>query len=143
MRLMPSLLLALLAHGALAGETLLVKIENNRSPGATLYIAVYPGDADGWDAQPLSRHKLTLPEHDSVTKEIELESGRYALRAFVDLDGDGELATNARDRPAEPFASSIGTGRYNPSVYFSRSVFVFDAQRNQVDLSLRYPEGTE
>lgn len=133
----------LLFAGPALGEPLSVEVRGNHSPGATLYIAVYESDAEGWEAPLAARHKTTLPEARTLTVTLDLEPGTYALRAFVDLDEDGELNLNAKDRPLEPYASSIGEGRYQPSVFFSRSVFVFDRRRPHLELELRYPEGAE
>lgn len=52
-----------------------------------------------------------------------LPAGRYAVKAFLDLDGDGELARNALGAPAEPYGLSLGVrGRLGPPP-FSAAAF--------------------
>lgn len=142
MRFSLLLILIFIAAPLAQADTFTVAVKGNRSPGAILYLAVYSGHADDWAAQPIARQKTVLPSEPNLTIDLELAPGQYALRAFVDLDQDGILAINHKDRPEEPFASSVGAGRYNPSVFFSRSVFIFDQRRPHTELELRYPEGT-
>ena len=115
-------------------------LEGNRSAGADVYVAVYAAQAGKWEAPPLWQRRETLPETPSVTLELPLAPGAYAIRAFVDVNGDGELATGARGRPAEPFAISVGEGRRQPSTHFSRSIFRLHEGQPEVTLTLRYPE---
>ena len=122
-----------------AAETFTLIIDNNRSPGDTVYVQVMPGSADNWDAEPATRLKQVLPETDSLDLPLDLAAGRYAIRAFVDTDGDAELATGAMGKPKEPFASSIGTGRKRPAISLDRSVFELNETRPSVTLTLRYP----
>jgi len=132
--------LLLSATSASASEPYRLILEGNRSAGADVYVAVYSAQAGSWDAPPLMQLRETLPEAPSVTLELPLEPGAYAIRAFVDLTGDGELATGTRGRPAEPFAISVGQGRRQPSPQFSRSIFQLHQGQPEVTLTLRYPQ---
>lgn len=132
--------LLLFAASASGAEPYRLILEGNRSAGAEVYVAVYSAQASGWDSAPLLQLRETLPETSSLTLELPLEPGAYAIRAFVDLTGDGELATGARGRPAEPFAISVGEGRRQPSTHFSRSIFQLHQGQPEVTLTLRYPE---
>lgn len=117
-------------------------LEDIRSPGVNVYVAVYSAQASGWDSEPLLQLRKTLPDTRSATVTLPLAPGAYAIRAFVDLDGNGELATNERGRPEEPFAISVGEGRRQPSTHFSRSIFQLHEGQPEVTLTLRYPEAT-
>lgn len=114
-------------------------LEDIRSPGVNVYVAVYSAQASGWDSEPLLQLRETLPDTQSATVALPLTPGAYAIRAFVDLDGNGELATNERGRPEEPFAISVGEGRRQPSTHFSRSIFQLHEGQPEVTLTLRYP----
>ena len=136
----PSLigLLLFVAHAGSAEPYQLI-LEDIRSPGVNVYVAVYSAQASGWDSEPLLQLRETLPDTQSATVALPLTPGAYAIRAFVDLDGNGELATNERGRPEEPFAISVGEGRRQPSTQFSRSIFQLHEGQPEVTLTLRYP----
>jgi uncharacterized protein (DUF2141 family) len=140
MRTVLLFLLMLLTGLAWASESYRLTVEGNRSPGADLYVAVYSADARNWDAEPLLQLRHNLPNDSAFSVDLPLEPGAYAIRAFVDLAGDGELATGTRGRPEEPFAISVGEGRRQPSMHFSRSVFRLNEEQPEVTLTLRYPE---
>src|SRR5690625_2447465 len=114
-------------------------LEDIRSPGVNVYVAVYSAQASGWDSEPLLQLRETLPDTQSATVALPLATGAYAIRALVDLAGNGELATNERGRPVEPFAISVGAGRRQPSTHFSRSIFQLHEGQPEVTLTLRYP----
>ena len=132
--------LLLFTASASGAEPYRLILEGNRSAGADVYVAVYSAQAGSWDSTPILQLHEALPEAPSVTLELPLEAGAYAIRAFVDLTGDGELATGARGRPAEPFAISVGEGRRQPSTHFSRSIFRLHQSQPEVTLMLRYPQ---
>ncbi|MDQ2076990.1 DUF2141 domain-containing protein [Marinimicrobium sp. ABcell2] len=140
MRTVLLLILLVFARVSGASEPYQLTVEGNRSPGADLYVAVYPERARSWDAEPLVQLRHVLPESSVFTIDLPLDPGAYAIRAFVDLSGDGELATGERGRPIEPFAISVGEGRRQPSMHFRRSVFLLSDDQPEVTLTLRYPE---
>lgn len=62
----------------------------------------------------------------------DLEPGRYALLAFIDVDGDGELGVDERGLPVEPFTAS-GRGPLRRPGY-ARAVIDLQAPAQRVDL---------
>lgn len=56
---------------------------------------------------------------DSVSTTVEgLKPGRYAVRAFHDVDGDGKLGTNPFGIPTEPFGfSNDAKGAFGPAAW--------------------------
>ncbi len=141
-RLLP-LLLTLLTSVTMAGERQEWRliISDNALPEKTLYLAVYEAAAGGWDGEPLLRLKQALPDFEAFARPLALPPGRYAVRAFVDLDNNGELTLNEHKRPAEPYANSQGDNQ-RPSPLFERSLITLDGNQPELELRLRYPPGT-
>lgn len=65
--------------------------------------------------------QFPLADGNEMTMDAELPPGRYALRAFIDLNGNGELDTGALGKPVEPFAFSRAAGAAN-SLRFKAAV---------------------
>ena len=63
---------------------------------------------DGYNGKaPVAAQAILTVSGDTATKTFEgLEPGRYAIKAFHDVDGDGKMATNPFGVPTEPFAFS-------------------------------------
>lgn len=117
--------------------------EDNRLPGGHVYLAIYDAaHANSWDDSPTHQHKLTLGDGENWKTTLELAPGRYAARAFIDLDGDGELKTARSGRPQEPFAISLGEGRKKPSIRFQQAIFDVPESTAHVTLPLLYPRGS-
>jgi uncharacterized protein (DUF2141 family) len=91
--------------------SLTIHLQDYRHPGATAYIAVYSvKDGASWGDEPTKLILSPPLAGDEMKLEAELPAGRYALRAFVDINGNGELDTGAFGKPKEPFAFSRKTG---------------------------------
>ncbi|MBE8715853.1 DUF2141 domain-containing protein [Cellvibrio sp. KB43] len=132
----------------LAGSTALAApveftFEDNRVPGGQVYLAIYKADqAKGWDDAPTHQEKLTLGDSENWKTTLELAPGRYAARAFIDVDGNGELKTARSGRPQEPFAISLGDGRKKASIRFQQAVFEVSDSAASVTMPLLYPKGS-
>ncbi len=137
-------LLALWAPASLA-RMLSISLNDVRTAGATLYVAVYSTkDGQGtWQQEPYRTLKLTLPEAATAEFELDLPDGLYALRAYVDIDGSGELETARFNRPLEPFTLSSATQQDKPSVHFHNAVFAVDEQHQSLELTLFYPKAAD
>lgn len=136
------LLMLTLTPFTVLADDFTLQVKNNLSPGATLYIAVYRADQKSWDAPAeylLTQH---LPQKPTFSLPLAVPAGQYALRAFVDIDGNKTLNTRSLSRPTEPFASSVGSGRTQPSIHFDRSVLLLDTNHPNAVLTLRYPKGS-
>ena len=141
-RIRQAVLLLTLTLTPLAGlaDDFTLQVKNNLSPGATLYVAVYRAAHDSWEAQADYQLQQRLPQSSTLSLPLAIPSGQYALRAFVDIDDNKTLNTRSLGRPTEPFASSIGSGRTQPSIHFERSVLPLDAAHPSVTLTLSYPK---
>ena len=75
---------------------------------------------------------VRLPPGRDEWRIDDLAPGRYALLAYEDLDGDGELATDDRGLPIEPFTiSGRGPAR---APRFDRASFVLDTPIQRLEL---------
>jgi uncharacterized protein (DUF2141 family) len=126
-----------------AAATVEFTFEDNRAPGAQVYLAIYKAnESKSWDDAPAQQEKLTLGDTENWQATIELAPGRYAARAFIDVDGNGELKTARSGRPQEPFAISLGDGRKKPSIRFQQAVFEVSEGTTSVTMPLLYPRGS-
>jgi uncharacterized protein (DUF2141 family) len=137
-------LLGLWAPVSLA-RTLTLSLNDVRTAGATLYMAIYSADGGqgSWQQEPLRALKFILPKSTTAEFELDLPDGLYAIRAFVDIDGSGELETARFNRPLEPFTLSSATQQDKPSVHFANAIFPLDEEHKFLQLTLFYPQGTD
>lgn len=74
--------------------------------GAIMFVLVNSEAAYAGKA-PLTAQDILKVSGDTATRTLaNLVPGRYAIKAFHDLDGDGKMATNPFGMPTEPFAFS-------------------------------------
>jgi len=82
-----------------------IAIEAER-PEGDLYVSLFRGaDAYGGGAPVAGRVVPARPSPAVVVFEG-VEPGRYAVKMFHDLDGDGEMDANVLGIPSEPYAFS-------------------------------------
>lgn len=71
-----------------------------------ILIAVFDSP-QGWAAgKPVRVAMASAAEDPAAAKILALSAGRYAVRAFQDVDGDGKMATNPFGMPTEPYGFS-------------------------------------
>lgn len=130
---MLALPLVLLGIASAAAETgpaaVTLTFTGLRSHSGEIRVEIYD-DPGAWDQ---GRHPVrqlrTAAAPSSPSLRIEgLTPGRYAVRAFHDLDGDGRLRTGAFGAPLEPFAfSNNARGRFGPASWSDASFGVVSA----------------
>lgn len=91
--------------GFAAAGTLRVVATNVKSDQGSIVVWVYD-DADKWLGDGWRTQKVTAVagnrKDDSVTVELDLPPGDYALSVFQDVENDGKLARNFIGIPKEP-----------------------------------------
>ncbi|MCE3290106.1 MAG: hypothetical protein K0R83_2118 [Caulobacter sp.] len=88
-----------------AGEVK-VTFSGIRTPTGALFIGLYDSEAAFGGGQPVGGYRLVV-DGDTVSQSIKgLKPGRYALKVYHDVDGDGRMNTNAFGLPTEPYAAS-------------------------------------
>lgn len=130
---------ALLVCTATAASPFHLLVTDHGLPALPLYVAVYPASAGSWDAEPVALLRHSLPETDNADIELDLPPGDYAIRAFVDLDGNGKLDLNRRGHPAEPYASSLSPERSRRSQRFEHAIISLSEDHPRVSIELTYP----
>ena len=115
-------------------------LQDYRHPGASAYIAIYAAnDRGSWRDEPFQLLQTPLAEGDNMLLAAELPPGRYAVRAFVDLNGNGELDTGVLGKPTEPFAFSRSAGAADSLRFKAAVVEVGDA--GELTLRFLHPKG--
>lgn len=71
------------------------------SPGDSVHAELIALPADGWDGEPLMRLQSSTDPYFA-----KVAPGRYAVRLFVDSNGNGQLDTSRRGIPREPVGFS-------------------------------------
>lgn len=113
-------MLAAAAPGAFA-ETLRVVVGNVQDERGSIVVQVYDSP-DRWLGEQIFRvEKVTVAGNrsgDSVTVELTLPAGEYALSVYQDTDGNGKMARNFVGLPKEPAGLSNNiVPRFGPPKY--------------------------
>lgn len=92
--------------------------------GKVLYLSLHriEDKKERWNSPAVRQLKLVAPIPERLLIR-DLSPGKYAVRGFVDVTGDGELGMSERGRPTEPFGFSFKLKKRKPSLRFSRAVF--------------------
>ncbi len=102
------------AHAADTELTLTVtSIENHTG---TLMVAVFDS-AEAWSGgSPVAGARIDVSSETATAAIGTLPAGRYAIRMYHDVNGNGEMDTNLMGIPSEPFAfSNNAQGRFGPA----------------------------
>jgi uncharacterized protein (DUF2141 family) len=115
--------LALLAAGsAVADDTKLTVVAGNvESDKGNIVVWVYDKSADWLSDRILTSKTMPVAGNrvgDTVTVELALPAGEYALSVFQDINADGKLARNFIGIPKEPAGlSNNAVPRFGPPKY--------------------------
>ena len=98
------------------GATLTVTFQGLKASSGRVLAALFDSEA-AWTGKGAGRGLVAEIRADrAVTAVPGLKPGRYAVRAFHDIDGDGKLGTNPFGMPTEPFAfSNNAQGQMGPA----------------------------
>ncbi len=88
-----------------AGEVSVIFSGIEAQKGA-LYGGVYDSEAAFSGGQPITGFKLEVNGPIASQAIKGLKPGRYALKVYHDIDGDGRMNMNAFGIPTEPYAAS-------------------------------------
>ncbi len=85
-------------------------------------VALYDSEAAYGGGKPLRVAKAPANAAAVTARFAGIRPGRYAAKAFHDLDGDGEMDTNLMGMPTEPFAfSNNAPARGGPAAWSAAS----------------------
>jgi len=87
------------------GATVSVTVEGVARPQGAVFIGLYRESA--WDGGKADRGVQVPAQTGAVSARFEnVPAGRYAVRVFHDVNGDGKLGRGAFGRPTEPVGFS-------------------------------------
>jgi uncharacterized protein (DUF2141 family) len=93
------------ANAQEAGEVSLT-FSGIRTPTGALLFGLYDSEAAFKGGQPVRGDRLVVEGETAATAIKGLKPGRYAIKVFHDVDGDGRMDMNAFGIPTEPYAAS-------------------------------------
>lgn len=112
--------LALLSVSAAAApslalaDPLTVNVEVGATTGAVM-VAVFDGQAAYDASRPLRAARIDVAAGER-SATVDLPAGDYAIKAFHDVDGDGQMGKNPFGMPTEPYAfSNNAVGNMGPA----------------------------
>lgn len=95
---------ALTASIAAADPTVKVTIAGIKANQGFMMIALHGEKA--WSGAPIARMKVAVTGATMTVTLAAPAPGRYGIKMFHDVNGDGEMATNIVGFPTEPFGFS-------------------------------------
>lgn len=116
---------------------ILVELVGVEVSDGELVVALY-ADAGSFDdgGEPVRSGRLE-PGEEVVWEVAEVAFGWYAVKAYHDLDGDGELDRGAFGRPTEPYGfSNDARGRFGPPS-FEAARFEHRSATSRIEIELR------
>lgn len=88
-----------------AGEVS-VTFSGLREAKGALFVGLYDSEAAFTGNQPVDGFKLDVTGNSAAKSIKGLKPGKYAIKVYHDVDGDGRMNTNAFGIPTEPYAAS-------------------------------------
>lgn len=86
--------------------TLSVQFSGIETPKGKIMMALFDNEAAFKGGRPVRAVMIAADSTDANTLVEGLPVGRYAIKSFHDIDGDGKMATNPFGMPIEPYAFS-------------------------------------
>ncbi len=114
-----------------------VKFSGIEQPSGAIMVAVYDNEAGYNSDKPVRVARLAVAQADAKTLVEGLPAGRYAIKAFHDVDGDGQMSVNPYGMPTEPFAfSNNAKGNMGPASW-AQSAFEVKAGSNTQAITIQ------
>lgn len=106
-KLLATLLMAAATSPALAAEAALtVQFDPVEIAGGQIMLSLFDSEAAYDKGEPVRAAAVPVVNGKASVIFNGLAPGRYAVKAFHDIDGNGDMATNPFGMPIEPFAFS-------------------------------------
>jgi uncharacterized protein (DUF2141 family) len=107
MKFLAAVLLGLAAPAAANEAVLNVQFDQIEVPTGQIMLSVYDNEvAHDGGGKPVRVAAVKVEGASATVTFHGLAPGRYAIKAFHDIDGDGQMGTNPFGMPTEPFAFS-------------------------------------
>ena len=100
----------------LAGSAVTVKVVGITSVQGSMMIALY--DEKGWSGAAIARAKVAVSGNTITAVLPALAPGRYGIKLYQDINGNGEMDTNLVGFPTEPVGfSNDAPIRFGPPAF--------------------------
>lgn len=121
-----------------ARATVTVNFTGIETRSGTINAAVYDtAEAYAGHGRPIRQVQVNVTGGEASVAIGGLAPGRYAIKAFHDLDGDGQMDTNPFGMPTEPFAFSNGATVNMGPPNFDAAAFTVTAGANAQAITIR------
>lgn len=105
--------------------------------GAVMAVLFDSEDAYSGKGAPVRPIMIKADKAEVAAQLAGLKPGRYAIKSFHDIDGDGKMGTNPFGMPIEPFAfSNNAVGNMGPAKW-ADAVFEIKAGTNSQSISFQ------
>jgi uncharacterized protein (DUF2141 family) len=109
-----------------AASTLALSLTDIAEPKGRIMLAVYASQADYDGDKPVRGMAIDVAGASASTQIAGLAPGRYAIKLFHDVNGNGKMDTNPFGMPVEPYAfSNSAKGHMGPAKWDAAA---FDVQ---------------
>jgi len=121
-----------------AAVDLTVRVVGAASEGGWIAVAVYGSPESFADRRdPVAAARLAVAGGAALWRSPRLPPGRYAVAAYHDADGDGELDRSVVGVPTEPYGfSNDARGRFGPPA-FDDAVVELGGGATELEINLR------
>jgi uncharacterized protein (DUF2141 family) len=123
---------------AARATTLTVTFTVTDAPTGQILLNLYDSEA-AHDAggTPVSQAAVPVKDGQAIARFEGLAPGRYAIKAFHDLNGDGELNSNPFGMPIEPFAFSNNAPAQGGPAKWQAASFAVDGSEAATAITIR------
>jgi uncharacterized protein (DUF2141 family) len=133
-----SLITALLIAAPAAATDLTVNFTVTDVPTGQILMNLYDSEAaHDRDGKPVRQAAVPVKDGKAVAQFEGLTPGRYAIKAFHDIDGNGEMGMTPFGMPTEPFAFSNNAQPQGGPPPWSASSFAVDGAAAATAITIR------
>lgn len=129
---------ALLAAAPAAATNLTVVFTVTDAPTGQIMLSLYDNEA-GHDAggKPVRAAAVPVKDGKAIAQFDGLAPGRYAIKSFHDIDGDGKMGMTPFGMPTEPFAFSNNAQPQGGPAPWSATSFIVDGDSATTSITIR------
>lgn len=107
------------------------------APTGAIFVGVYDNEAAFGGGKPIAGERVEVSGPTASLTVSGLKPGRYAVKVFHDVDGDGRMNTNAFGIPLEPYAASNNAPANMGPPKWSDAVFDLTAEGAAQDITIQ------
>lgn len=126
------------AEGSGHTASLEVRFEGIEVPSGQVMLALFDSEsAYGEDEEPVRAATVRVESDQAIAQFTGLAPGSYAVKAFHDIDGDGQMATNPFGLPLEPFAFSNNAKPEGGPARWEAARFAVEPGVNRISITIK------